>query len=130
MTNKNTTKNENLKIHLEYRDLRAYIEGSFETVWKSINEFLMKVAQTFTPKKAVVSTKGKDTPEIILTLRNRGFLNQKRLVREVYKKLKELGKTDITIDAIRMALKSLVEKGELKRSKKGNKFEYYAPYIE
>jgi len=47
--------------------------------------------------------------------------------------LKEIGKTGITPNAISMALKSLIEKGELIRREdpeKQGKFLYSSPYIE
>ena len=45
-------------------------------------------------------------------------------------RLKEFGKTEIKPNAIQMALKRLVETGELKRVSQGKGFAYIAPYVD
>lgn len=121
-----------LKVHVEYGELKADIEGDFDDVWKTINNFFKEVkahlvSQT---KGAIITTKGKSVPDVLLELRNVGFFDEPKSSKECLNKLKELGKTDITPNAVSMALKKLVERGELKRVSQGRSFVYVAPYID
>lgn len=82
------------------------------------------------PKSVVITTTGKNVPEILVELRNNGFFDEPKSSKQCFNKLKELGKTDITPNAVSMALKGLVKKGELKRVLQGKSFAYIAPYID
>jgi len=120
-----------LRISIKYGDLEAEIEGSFDEVWKYTNDFFkqVKISLDSSSKGAIISTKGKSVPEILIELRNTGFFDEPKASNQCFSKLKELGKTDITPNAVSMALKNLVKEGELKRTREGGKFLYIAPYI-
>ena len=120
-----------LKISIRYGDLEAEIEGSFDEVWKYTNDFFkqIRISLDSSSKGAIISTKGKSVPEILIELRNTGFFDEPKASNQCFNKLKELGKTDITPNAVSMALKNLVKEGELKRTREGGKFLYIAPYV-
>lgn len=120
-----------LKINIKYGELESNIEGNYSEVWKFTNEFLKNVKLNFSnsSKNAIISTKGKSVSNILLDLRNTSFFDDPKSSKDCFKKLKEFGKTDITSNAISMALKDLVEKGELKRIQETGKFLYTAPYV-
>ena len=121
-----------LKVHLKYGELEADVEGSFDDVWKTINNFLREIKANLVSesKSVVITTAGKTVPEILIELRNVGFFDEPKSSKQCLNKLKELGKTDITPNAISMALKKLVERGELKRVSQGKSFLYIAPYVD
>jgi len=120
-----------LKISIRYGDLEAEIEGSFDEVWKYTNDFFkqIRISLDSSSKGAIISTKGKSVPEILIELRNTGFFDEPKASNQCFNKLKEHGKTDITPNAVSMALKNLVKEGELKRTREGGKFLYIAPYV-
>ncbi len=121
-----------LKINIKYGDLETSLEGEYSDVWKISNDFLKSIRQNLDTKKPILSIKDKSVSGIIIDLRNNNFFNTPKSSPDCFNKLKELGKTGMTPNAISMALKSLVEKGELIRredSEKPGKFVYSAPYM-
>lgn len=121
-----------LKVAIKYGDLEAKIEGTFDEVWRFTNSFFkqIKVNLVSGSKSAVITTEGKSVPEILVELRINGFFDEPKSSKQCFNKLKELGKTDITPNAVSMALKGLVKRGELKRVLQGKSFAYIAPYID
>src|SRR5208337_1990196 len=122
-----------LKVHIKYGDLETDLEGEYLEVWKISNDFLKGIKQNLDTKNSIISIKGKSVPEILLELRNQNYFNNPKSSPDCFYKLKEIGKTGITPNAISMALKSLIEKGELIRREdpeKQGKFLYSSPYIE
>ena len=125
-----------LKVLIQYRDLKAEVEGDFNEVWKTINSFLNKVRTILMQSdKTHISVKRKGSKssitDILIELRNAGFFDKPRSSKDCITKIKELGKTNITPNAVQMALKHLVEKGELKRKMVKNKsYVYFAPYVD
>jgi len=128
----NTSTGDILKVVIKYGDLEAEIEGTFDEVWKFTNSFFkqIKVNLVSGSRSAVITTEGKSVPEILVELRNTGFFDEPKNSKQCFNKLKELGKTDITPNAVSMALKGLVKRGELKRISQGRSFAYVAPYID
>jgi len=123
--------NENiLRVEIEYKDAKVKVEGEYDDVWKSINEFFKKIKETFFPASAIISVKGKSVPEILVSLRDNGFFNEPKTSKKAYNEIKMLGKTDITPNAVSMALKDLLSRGELRRFKLKNAYVYLAPYID
>jgi len=126
-----------LKVLIQYGDLKAEFEGDFNEVWKTMNSFLNKVRtilmqsdRTHINVKRKGSKKSSIT-DILIELRNTGFFDKPRSSKDCITKIKELGKTNITPNAVQMALKYLVEKGELNRKMVKNKsYVYFAPYID
>jgi len=123
-----------LKIFIRYGELEANIEGSFLDVWKFSNEFLNKISQNIAPKSGntSISLKNKTVPDSLIELRNCSYFDQPKNSYDCFKKFKELGKTDVKQKVIMVALKRLVEDGELKRQEdpqKPGQFLYIAPYI-
>lgn len=124
--------NPNLKVNMKYRDLEASLEGDYSEVWKLSNDFLKSIRQNLDTKNPILTIKDKTVSDIIIDLRNSNYFNTPKSSPDCFNKFKDLGKTGITPNAISMALKSLVEKGELCRredSEKPGKFVYTAPYI-
>jgi hypothetical protein len=118
-----------LKVYIKYKDLEASLEGDYSSVWKLSNDFLKGIRQNLDPSKPIFTIKDKSVPDILVDLRNSGFFNIPKSSSECVNRLKELGKTDITPSAVSMALKFLVERGELTRqesSKKPGQFLYLA----
>jgi len=125
----------NLKISLKYGDLEANLEGNYSDVWKFTNDFLKGIKQTLGSKEknAIIISKGRSVPEIIIQLRNSCYFDESKTSQECYNRLKELGKTEISPDAVQMALQRLVQKGELARRENVDKpgtFVYMAHYNE
>ena len=124
--------NPNLKINIKYRDLEANLEGDYSEIWKLSNDFLKSIKQNLDTKNPILTIKDKSVSDIIIDLRNSNYFNTPKSRTDCFNKFKDLGKTGITPNAISMALKTLVEKGELSRredSEKPGKFVYTAPYI-
>lgn len=121
-----------LRVSLKYKDLEAEINGDFDNVWRYTNDFFREIKKSlFTGhRSSIIHTDGKTVPEILIALRDNGFFNGPKSSKKCYNKLKELGRTDITQNAVSMALKNLVKKGELKRMSEGRSFNYIAPYID
>jgi len=116
-----------LKINIKYGDLETNIEGEYLVVWKISNDFLKGIRQNLDPKNSTISIKGKSVSGILIELRNQNYFDLPKSSPDCFNKLKELGKTGVTPNAISMALKSLVENGELIRkedSEKPGKFVY------
>lgn len=129
----NTEAHPSLKVHISYGDLETNIEGDYSDVWRLSNDFFKGIRQTLDTKKSIISIKGKSVPEILLDLRNQNFFDASKSTSDCFNKLKELGKTGITQNAIAMALKSLVEKGELVRKEnpeKPGQFLYLSPQLD
>jgi len=131
---KNENSNQPLKIFLKYGELESKFEGSYSEVWKFSNEFLNKISQSIALKSGntSISLKNKTVPDSLIELRNRSYFDQPKNSYDCFKKFKELGKTDVQLKVIMMALKRLVEDGELKRQEdpqKSGQFLYIAPYI-
>jgi len=120
-----------LKLVIRYGDLEAEMEGTYDEVWKFMNDFLKQVKASLVSdsRSAAITTEGKSVSKILIELRNNGFFNEPKNSKQCFNKLKDLGKTDITPNAVSMALKSLVMRGELKRISQGKGFVYVAPYI-
>ena len=120
-----------LKVFIKYGDLEGEIEGAFDEVWKFTNNFFKQIKATLVSgsKNVVISTEGKSVPEILIKLRNSGFFDEPKSSKQCFNKLRELGKTDITPNAVSTALKDLVKKGELKRKSQSRGFVYVAPYV-
>jgi len=130
----NGNPNPPLKIFLKYGELEAHYEGSYLEVWKFSNEFLNKISQNIAPnsKHNSISLKNKSVPESLIELRNCNYFNQLKNSHDCFKKFKELGKTNVKLKVIMVALKRLVEDGELKRQEdpqNPGQFLYLAPYI-
>lgn|GEM_PF-1516469 len=121
-----------LKVSIKYGELEASMEGTFNEVWRLVNSFFKQIKSNLISdtKGAVITTKGKSVPEILIELRNNGFFDEPKNSRQCLTRLKELGKTEIKPNAIQMALKRLVETGELKRVSQGKGFAYIAPYVD
>jgi len=119
-----------LRVEIEYKDAKVKIEGQYNDVWKSVNEFFKKIKETFAPSSSIVSVKGKNVPEILISLRDNGFFNEPKSCNKVYDEIKNLGKTDITSNAVSMALKDLSSLGEFRRFKLKKIYVYLAPYID
>ncbi|MCX7998246.1 MAG: hypothetical protein N3A69_04745 [Leptospiraceae bacterium] len=128
---KSSQLNSLLQVNIKYGGLEANIEGDFDEVWKTINHFLkeIKVNLILQTKGAIIPIKRKNVPEVLMELRNVGFFDGLKNSKECIDKLKELGKTDVTPNAVSIALKNLVERGGLKRVSQGRIFAYMAPYI-
>ena len=129
MTTSEKAKSE-LAVRIQYHDLKINVEGTYENVWKAVNDFFKKIIETFPSESSILSIKGKDVPEILLQLRNQNYFDTPRTSMETYIKLKELGKTNRTQKAISMALKKLTTEGDLKRFKKNRAYLYCAPYVD
>jgi len=125
-----------LKVSIQYKDLKAEVEGDFNEVWKTINSFLNKVRTILMQSDGThvgIKRKGSKSSitDILIELRNTGFFDKPRNSKECITKIKELGRTNITPNAVLMALKYLVEKGELKRKMiKSKSYVYFAPYVD
>lgn len=117
-----------LVVHIQYQDLAINVKGTYENVWKAVNDFFKKIVVTFPSESSIVSIKGKDIPKILLQIRNHNYFNIPRTTKETYIKLQELGKTDCTYNVVSMALKRFTMDGELKRFRKNQKYVYCAPY--
>jgi hypothetical protein len=118
---------------MKYGDLETSLEGEYSEVWKLSNDFLKGIRQNLDTKNPIFSIKDKSVPDIIIDLRNGNYFNTPKSSPDCFNKFKELGKTGITPNAISMALKSLVEKGELTRREdleKPGKFVYSALCID
>lgn len=118
-----------LIVRIQYQDLIIDLKGDYENVWKAVNDFFKKIKETIIGESSAISVKGKDIPEILLQLRNQNYFDIPRTAKDTYTKLKELGKTDCTQNAVSMALKKHTMEGTLKRVKKDQKYVYCAPYI-
>jgi len=96
-----------LRVSIKYGELEAEIEGTFDEVWMFVNNFFkqIKVNLVRGSKNAVITTEGKSVPEILVELRNNGFFDEPKSSRQCFNKLKKLGKTDITPNAVSMSLK-------------------------
>jgi hypothetical protein len=124
-------KNNPLKVNIEYKELRLNLEGAYDDVWKSVNEFFKEIRNTLSPEiSRAITVKGKNVPEILIELRNQGFFDEPRTVTQIYSRISELGKTEITPNAVSMSLKDLSAKGEFQRFKKGRGYVYIAPYVD
>jgi hypothetical protein len=126
---------DSLKISLKYKEVEANFEGNYSEVWKFLNEFLKGIKQTLGPKEknAIIISKDRSVPEILLELRDSCFFDNSKTSQECFNRLKELGKPKIKSDAVQMALQRLVQKGELARRvniDKPGTFVYTSPYIE
>lgn len=121
-----------LGVTIKYGELEANMEGTFDEVWRLVNSFFKQIKANFISdtKGAVITTKGKSVPEILIELRNNGFFDNPKSSGQCLAKLKELGKTEIKLSAVQMALKRLVETGELKRASQSKGFAYIAPYVD
>lgn len=102
-----------LKVSIKYDELEAKIEGTFDEVWKFTNSFFKQIKANLVSGSGsvVITTEGKSVPEILVELRNNGFFDEPKSSKQCFNKLRELGKTDMTPNAVSMALKSLVKKG-------------------
>lgn len=113
-----------LKVSIKYDGLEVNFSGSYDTVWKSINNFLKEMSFKLTKKRGLISIKGKSVFKIIQDLIHHGFFEEEKTSSETVKKIRELGKTDVTREAVLMVLKDLTEKGELVRRQVGKKYLY------
>jgi len=113
-----------LKVSIKYGELEVNFSGSYDTVWKSINNFLKEMSFKLTKKRGSISIKGKTVNKIIQDLIQHGFFEEEKTSSETVKKIRELGKTDVTREAVLMVLKDLTEKGELIRRQVGKKYLY------
>ncbi len=116
-------------VKIKFKDLETEFSGEFDNIWKLLNKYLNEVKKQFTTQTHILSVKGKSIPEILINLRNQGFFDQGRTSSEIFRKMEAHGKTNITKNAISMALKKLTEDGELIRKKEGNKFLYFSSYV-
>lgn len=110
-----------IKVHIKYKDLETNLEGDYSTIWKLSNDFLKGIRQNLDTSKPIFTIKDKSVPDIIIDLRNSGYFDTPKNSTNCVARLKELGKTEITPNAVSMALKWLVEHGELRRQEDPNK---------
>jgi len=61
-----------LRVSIKYGELEAEIEGTFDEVWRLANSFFKQIKANLISdaKSAVITTKGKSVPEILVELRN------------------------------------------------------------
>lgn len=126
---------EEIEVKIRYKDLHLETSGNYDAVWRSVNEFFRKIRRELSPQaRRVITVKDKDTSEVIVALRNNGFFDEPRVSGEVYTRFTELGKTDITPNAVQVQLKALSEEGQLVRREKaffgmeGQGFAYLSPW--
>lgn len=121
---------EEMYIRLSYRDLEAEMEGELRDVWKTINHLFAKIEVSIEKQAGAIDVGQLNVSEVIVELRDREFLNEVRDRGTIFQRLQELGKTDISKEAVSMALKRLVTAGELKRRQVDNQYFFYAPWVE
>jgi len=118
-----------LKVHIEYDDLRADFSGNFNEVWRLLNSFLNKVSEVIA-KAGLIKVEKMSIPEVILSLRNANWFDTPRDWMTTYQELKKKAFPGVKPEATMMALAFLVRKGKMKRYKKERKYFYFAPWVE
>lgn len=118
-----------LKVHIEYGDLKADFSGNLSEVWQLLNSFLNKVSEVLA-KTVPIKVEGMSIPDVILSLRNSSWFDIPKDSMTTYQELKKKAVPSVKPEAVMMTLMSLVRKGEMKRFKKGRKYHYIAPWIE
>ena len=119
-----------IHMKIKFNELESEFQGDYDSVWRLTNKFLLEVSRQFRVEKQITTIKGKNVPDIILKLRDQGYFDSPKSSKDTIEKMSELGKTNITDNAIRMALKDLTERGSIKREKKGKEFQYNSPWVE
>lgn len=116
-----------LKAILELKDAKVTFEGNYDEVWRSIEEYLQRPNPSFDGGVAKGFKSGKKSVAgMILELKDEGFFNQGRTPHETYLRIRERGRTNITSNAVSMALKRLVEISRMKRQSKGAGYVYFS----
>ena len=121
-----------LTAHIECGEFKGTFVGEYNEVWRSLNELLGRIA-----KSGIINSSDHSRPvgalsvgDILVEMRNTGFFNTARSSNDAFIRVRELGRTNMTRNAVSMALKSLVGKGELTRQSKGKSYVYLSPFAE
>ncbi len=110
-------------------ELKLEATGSVEILRRTIAEFFVQLAASKRGNGVPIATRQKSVREILMDLRDGGFFDEPKDTAACDRRLRELGKTDITRNAVAMALKALVEAGDLARRGSGKTFDYVSPAV-
>jgi hypothetical protein len=117
------------RVSISVGDLTMEASGSVDVLRRTVAEFFARLAAMKRGGEASVIVGDRSVREILLDLRDSGFFDEPRDSVSAYRRLREMGKTDITRNAVSMALKSLVEEGSLSRRAAGKTYAYVSPSV-
>jgi|SRR2546426_3288802 len=111
-------------VVITFGDLRLEATGSADVLRRAVAEFFFRLGASKKRGGTSVTVGQKSVREILLELRDDGFFDEPKDSSACYQRLRELGKTEVTKNAVAMALKALVEEASLERKAAGKTYLY------
>lgn len=114
-------------VVIAFGDLRLEATGGADVLRRIVAEFFFRLSASKKRGGPSIAVGEKSVREILLELRGDGFFDEPKDTSSCYRRLRELGKTEVTRNAVSMALKTLVEKASLERKGAGKTYLYVSP---
>jgi hypothetical protein len=116
-------------VVITFGDFKLEATGSADVLRRTVVEFFLRLNASKKGRGLLITVGQKSVREILLDLRDNGFFDEPRDTMSCYLRLRELGKTGVTRNAVAMALKALVEEASLVRRGSGKTYVYISAEV-